>query len=370
MAILENAVRSGITNVAILGMLGAYLLDVGELEKAVSLLEALVEREPDYAEGHNYLGTAYGRLGRHADARRELERVLELDPSSAPAYNNLGSLALSQGRIDEAISYLERALAIDPFDATALNGIGLRPCPAGRHAEGDGVLAARDRERPEQFDALFNLAIALGQTSPREAAPYLDRFAREAPPQRYRSDIEKARALAPPDGVAQRIAVIPELAFPPRAFRFGTMLMAAGCLLSCRQGSDHRFAPRPTPNVLLVSIDTLRADHLGCYGAKAKTPTLDRLAATGVLFERALSHVPLTLPSHASLFTGIYPIAHGIRDNGAFRLAANAPHARIPLSRTRLSHRSLRRFVPARLALRSRSGFRGLRRRLRGRELV
>ena len=48
---------------------------------------------------------------------------------------------------------------------------------------------------PQQFDALFNLALALSEASPREAAPYLDRFAREAPPQRYRADIEKARAL-------------------------------------------------------------------------------------------------------------------------------------------------------------------------------
>jgi arylsulfatase A-like enzyme/predicted Zn-dependent protease len=93
-------------------------------------------------------------------------------------------------------------------------------------------------------------------------------------------------------------------------------------LLSCRPGAEKPFDPRPSPNVLLVSIDTLRADHLGSYGAKTKTPTLDALAAEGVLFERAVSHVPLTLPSHASLFTGTYPIAHGIRDNGAFRLAA------------------------------------------------
>ncbi len=98
------------------------------------------------------------------------------------------------------------------------------------------------------------------------------------------------------------------------------LLFGAAFLLSCQQGG-FRFAPRPSPNVLLVSIDTLRADHLGCYGAKAKTPTIDGLAADGVLFERAVSHVPLTLPSHASLLTGIYPIAHGIRDNGAFRLA-------------------------------------------------
>jgi arylsulfatase A-like enzyme/Tfp pilus assembly protein PilF len=108
-----------------------------------------------------------------------------------------------------------------------------------------------------------------------------------------------------------------------RAFAFGAMLLGAGHLLSCRQASPLRFAPRPSPNVLLVSIDTLRADHLGCYGAKTGTPTLDTLAASGVLFERAVSHVPLTLPSHASLFTGVYPMAHGIRDNGAFRLSAS-----------------------------------------------
>jgi arylsulfatase A-like enzyme/tetratricopeptide (TPR) repeat protein len=96
----------------------------------------------------------------------------------------------------------------------------------------------------------------------------------------------------------------------------------AAFLLSCHPGSEGRFSPRPSPNVLLVSIDTLRADHLGCYGARAKTPTIDGLAADGVLFERAVSHVPVTLPSHASLLTGIYPIAHGIRDNGAFRLAS------------------------------------------------
>src|SRR5262245_47272891 len=106
-----------------------------------------------------------------------------------------------------------------------------------------------------------------------------------------------------------------------RFFALSAALLGAGSFLSCGPGRALHFAPKPSPNVLLVTIDTLRADHLGCYGAKTKTPTLDALAAEGVLFEKALSHVPLTLPSHASLFTGTYPIAHGIRDNGAFRLA-------------------------------------------------
>lgn len=76
-------------------------------------------------------------------------------------------------------------------------------------------------------------------------------------------------------------------------------------------------------NVLLVTIDTLRADALGCYGGKAATPTLDHLAANGLRFSFAHSHVPLTFPSHTSLMTGLYPLDHGIHDNGGFRLHAD-----------------------------------------------
>ena len=75
------------------------------------------------------------------------------------------------------------------------------------------------------------------------------------------------------------------------------------------------------PSVLFVTIDTLRADRVGAYGdADAATPTLDALAERGVLFEDAIATVPLTLPSHASMFTGRYPPAHGVRHNTIFRL--------------------------------------------------
>jgi len=71
------------------------------------------------------------------------------------------------------------------------------------------------------------------------------------------------------------------------------------------------------PNVLLISIDTLRADRVGAYGyRRAATPNLDRLAREGVLFERVITPVPLTLPAHASLLTSLYPPRHGVRDNG------------------------------------------------------
>jgi choline-sulfatase len=77
----------------------------------------------------------------------------------------------------------------------------------------------------------------------------------------------------------------------------------------------------PPLNVLLVTLDTTRADHLGCYGwTRAQTPEMDRLAHEGVRFEWAFSPVPVTLPAHASLMTGLYPFAHGVRNNGNFYL--------------------------------------------------
>ena len=76
----------------------------------------------------------------------------------------------------------------------------------------------------------------------------------------------------------------------------------------------------PPPSILLVTIDTLRADHVGCYGGAAATPNLDRLAAEGVRFDDARSQVPLTLPSHTTILTGRYPPRHGVRGNGLFRL--------------------------------------------------
>jgi choline-sulfatase len=85
------------------------------------------------------------------------------------------------------------------------------------------------------------------------------------------------------------------------------------------------------PSVILITIDTLRADHVGCYGAQmVKTPTLDALAHDGIVFERAISQVPLTWPSHAVILTGTYPFQNGVQDftgqplAGQFRSVAQA----------------------------------------------
>src|SRR6187399_2507015 len=72
-------------------------------------------------------------------------------------------------------------------------------------------------------------------------------------------------------------------------------------------------------NLLVITLDTTRADRFGAYGAtQIRTPVFDRLARQGVLFEQAEAVAPLTLPAHVSIFTGRFPPEHGVRDNGGF----------------------------------------------------
>jgi arylsulfatase A-like enzyme len=104
-----------------------------------------------------------------------------------------------------------------------------------------------------------------------------------------------------------------------RAAAAAWLALAACIPAACAPGKDAR------PNVLLVTLDTTRADHLGCYGYERDTsPNLDRLAATGLLFERAHSTSSWTLPAHASLFTGKFTASHGARydPEGPLRLTS------------------------------------------------
>jgi arylsulfatase A-like enzyme/Tfp pilus assembly protein PilF len=117
---------------------------------------------------------------------------------------------------------------------------------------------------------------------------------------------------------------------PTRVFLLAALL-AAGC---GQAGSDPgttsggvvvghlpRGVSASDLNLLIITLDTTRADRLGAYGwAQSVTPALDRIGAEGVVFEHAAAPAPLTLPAHASLFTSKYPPAHAVRDNGGFFL--------------------------------------------------
>lgn len=101
-----------------------------------------------------------------------------------------------------------------------------------------------------------------------------------------------------------------------RVFFLVSVLILAGCR------GDRLPRPSPATPVILISIDTLRSDHLPAYGyTRVDTPNIDALRRDAILYERAYSHCPLTLPSHATIFTGLLPADTGVRDNTGYSLA-------------------------------------------------
>ena len=105
------------------------------------------------------------------------------------------------------------------------------------------------------------------------------------------------------------------------------VFLSVGCGESGKPGGGRS-------NLLLITLDTTRADRLGCYGHEdAHTPTLDALAARGVVFDQAYTPAPMTLPAHATLLTGLLPPQHGARVNGEHRLAEDVPTLAEELSR-------------------------------------
>jgi arylsulfatase A-like enzyme/tetratricopeptide (TPR) repeat protein len=138
-----------------------------------------------------------------------------------------------------------------------------------------------------------------------------------------RHSSRRKRAVAPPAQPPRR----------PRRFPLITALgvtaiavvAAFGWLRSRQNSAFPAFVKTPDQNVLLLTIDTLRADVMSSYGGPASTPNLDRLAAEGVRFTFAHAQAVVTLVSHTSILTGEYPFQHGVRDNAGFRLAKGTP---------------------------------------------
>src|SRR6266568_3950960 len=107
------------------------------------------------------------------------------------------------------------------------------------------------------------------------------------------------------------------------SFRWSGCVLVVSLLLLVLPASA---AGNPSPNVVVITIDTLRADHLGCYGdQQIRTPNIDSLAADSLRFERAYTPVPVTLPAHTVLFTGTYPLLSGIHDFSANKLGPTQP---------------------------------------------
>jgi arylsulfatase A-like enzyme/Flp pilus assembly protein TadD len=108
-----------------------------------------------------------------------------------------------------------------------------------------------------------------------------------------------------------------------RVSLLGLYSLATLSLISCKSSpkKEESTAALKPINVVLITLDTVRADHLHCYGNQnIQTPNIDALAKNGVLFEKAVAQTPLTQPSHASMFTGTNPNVHNVRDTGGFAL--------------------------------------------------
>jgi arylsulfatase A-like enzyme/tetratricopeptide (TPR) repeat protein len=103
------------------------------------------------------------------------------------------------------------------------------------------------------------------------------------------------------------------------------MLLIGSAILFNRKEKPQTTIEKATLNFVLISIDTTRADSIGIYGnQQIQTPSIDSIGHAGIAFKNAIAHVPLTLPSHASLLTGLLPAKHGIRDNHGYRLNTRA----------------------------------------------
>ena len=132
---------------------------------------------------------------------------------------------------------------------------------------------------------------------------------------------------------------------PPAALAaLAVMLLGGAAIVLARGGGDSHLRSQPPAgspgasaaaavgpslagvDVVLITVDTLRADALGFAGNQlVATPTLDRLAAAGRVFADAHAHDVVTLPSHTNILTGLYPYQHGVRENSGFRLASSVP---------------------------------------------
>jgi arylsulfatase A-like enzyme/Tfp pilus assembly protein PilF len=194
-AALQQAAARGVDGAEIQGRLGAAYLAAGDLKRAQAALEPV--SDPSLAgglEALNSLGVVWTQTGHHDRARRAFASVLDRSPHSATTWNNLGLLELSGHRADQAARAFEQAVAADPRFAQAWEGLGAARLATDPSGAVEAWRRALELE-PRNYDLLFNIAVLLHDRGRAfDARPYLERFAREAPPDRYARDIARFRA--------------------------------------------------------------------------------------------------------------------------------------------------------------------------------
>ena len=295
----------------------AFLLKLGESqiqlakhdEAEKSLREAL-RLKPDLPMANYDLGVLFEARGDAARAAEAYEAELQAHPNVYQAHFNLGKILSRIGRANDAVRHFRAAVEANP----SFGG--------GIPVSGQG--AARCRRAAESE------AAALKGLESDAAAGRRARWATTCSPTSTRARVASARPRAMPRWASGSNAAADEFM---SGLNTDAAILWASCVsrwLSTVAGCARSDAPAAPPaaatSVLFVTIDTLRADRLGVYGAtNVETPNIDRLAREGAWARHSTVHVPLTRPSHISMFTGRYPAEHGIRDNVAPALAADVP---------------------------------------------
>ena len=318
----------------------------GRYQESIEKLKGVIKTEPNSVPAHYMQGLNYYRLSMFPEAVDELQKTVQLSPDYALALFNLGMAQAHAGQMDAAIATLQRTLQLDATNFEAAFNLGvafiqkkqLDPAAEafrqsvtiypefarGHRALGETLLYQGNTDEaiaelrravelapqePIMHESLAKALTAKGLTAeadeetrraqqhPRRSRRMFGRFSKF--PTRLSSALPLAAVMtlaAAVTGFAQSTAIKPAQANPHPKTSIGQ-------------------SPPNRPSVILITIDTVRADHVGCYGAQmVKTPTLDALAHDGVVFERAISQVPLTWPSHAVILTGTYPFQNGVQD--------------------------------------------------------
>jgi arylsulfatase A-like enzyme/Tfp pilus assembly protein PilF len=176
-------------------LLAAYLNEAGRPQKARALLEPYLGRTDVGLDVLTADGIALAQMGRPDDARASFERIRQLDPGNATALVNLATVQLRTGDRDGARASLENALALNPRLASAHNTLGVIAAEGGQADVAIEHWKQALELQPREFDTVYNIGRVLWHEGRKaEARPYLERFAREAPPANYAKDIAVVRA--------------------------------------------------------------------------------------------------------------------------------------------------------------------------------
>ena len=254
--------------------IGAAYRNKKAYDAAIATYNDLLKTDPANEKAKLAIGMTEFDKGDLAAADRAIEAVAQAPGASRDAFYDLGDIKLAQAQTDAAMSAYQRAAEARPH-------LGQAGARAGPHRDDEGRLGGRIEILPDGHHRGSSLAGSRAGQDPACADHQIESVARRRP------------------------------------LRYTLILVGVALSAALAAAGGWRYARASAPlsgPIIVVSIDTLRADHLPAYGySKIQTPAIDLLASNGVVFERAYSHATDTLPAHVSLLSGRLPFETGVR---------------------------------------------------------